>query len=170
MDSTVRIWDLKTGACVHTLIGLGHTSLVGLLGLSPRTLVSAAADSTLRVWGPDTGAPPHTLASHTGAITCFHQDEFTVLSGSDGTLKMWNLRGGSVVRDLLMGVPGVWQVMFEGRWCVAASNQTLGGTVQTVLDVWDFTEDEDWVVADVSPESEDDEIASEDEQGELINA
>jgi hypothetical protein len=38
------------------------------------------------------------------------------------------------------------------------------------LDVWDFTEDEDWVVADVSPESEDDEIASEDEQGELINA
>jgi F-box and WD-40 domain protein CDC4 len=63
----------------------------------------------------------------------------------------------------------VWQVVFEGRWCVAASNQSLGGTMQTVLDVWDFTEDEDWV-ADVSPESEDDGIASEDEQGELINA
>jgi F-box and WD-40 domain protein CDC4 len=168
MDSTVRIWDLKTGTCAHTLTG--HTSLVGLLGLSPRTLVSAAADATLRVWDPDTGALLHTLAAHTGAITCFQHDEFKVLSGSDGTLKMWNLRDGSVTRDLLTGITGVWQVVFDGRWCVAASNQTLGGTVQTVLDVWDFTEDEDWVVADVSSESEDEEITSEDEQGELINA
>ncbi|KAJ7824688.1 WD40 repeat-like protein [Mycena leptocephala] len=144
MDGTVRIWDLKTGRCAHTLTG--HTSLVGLLGLSPRTLVSAAADSTLRVWDPDTGALQHTLAAHTGAITCFQHDEFKVLSGSDGTLKMWNLRDGSVARDLLTGITGVWQVVFEGRWCVAASNQTRGGAVQTVLDVWDFAEEgEDWV-------------------------
>ncbi|KAF7363957.1 WD40 repeat-like protein [Mycena sanguinolenta] len=144
MDGTVRIWDLKTGRCAHTLTG--HTSLVGLLGLSPRTLVSAAADSTLRVWDPDTGALQHTLAAHTGAITCFQHDEFKVLSGSDGTLKMWNLRDGSVARDLLTGITGVWQVVFEGRWCVAASNQTRAGTVQTVLDVWDFAEEgEDWV-------------------------
>ncbi|KAJ7073961.1 cell division control protein 4 [Mycena amicta] len=126
MDGTVRIWDLKTGRCAHTLTG--HTSLVGLLGLSPRTLVSAAADSTLR------------------AITCFQHDEFKVLSGSDGTLKMWNIRDGSVTRDLLTGITGVWQVVFEGRWCVAASNQTRNGTVQTVLDVWDFAGEEDWVV------------------------
>ncbi|KAJ7685656.1 WD40 repeat-like protein [Mycena polygramma] len=144
MDGTVRIWDLKTGRCAHTLTG--HTSLVGLLGLSPRTLVSAAADSTLRVWDPDTGALQHTLAAHTGAITCFQHDEFKVLSGSDGTLKMWNLRDGSVARDLLTGITGVWQVVFEGRWCVAASNQTRNGAVQTVLDVWDFAEEgEDWV-------------------------
>ncbi|KAJ7633112.1 WD40-repeat-containing domain protein [Roridomyces roridus] len=144
MDGTVRIWDLRTGRCAHTLTG--HTSLVGLLGLSPRTLVSAAADSTLRVWDPDSGALLHTLAAHTGAITCFQHDEFKVLSGSDGTLKMWNLRDGSVQRDLLTGITGVWQVVFEGRWCVAASNQTRGGTVQTVLDVWDFAEEgEDWV-------------------------
>ncbi|KAF7295600.1 F-box domain-containing protein [Mycena indigotica] len=144
MDGTVRIWDLKTGRCAHTLTG--HTSLVGLLGLSPRTLVSAAADSTLRVWDPTTGALLHTLAAHTGAITCFQHDEFKVLSGSDGTLKMWNIRDGSVTRDLLTGITGVWQVVFEGRWCVAASNQTRGGTVQTVLDVWDFAgEGEDWV-------------------------
>ncbi|KAJ7217003.1 WD40 repeat-like protein [Mycena pura] len=144
MDGTVRIWDLMTGRCAHTLTG--HTSLVGLLGLSPRTLVSAAADSTLRVWDPDTGALLHTLAAHTGAITCFQHDEFKVLSGSDGTLKMWNIRDGTVARDLLTGITGVWQVVFEGRWCVAASNQTRNGAVQTVLDVWDFAgEGEDWV-------------------------
>jgi len=105
--------------------------------------VSAAADSTLRIWDPDTGELRHTLAAHTGAITCFQHDEFKVLSGSDGNLKMWNVRDGTVVRDLLTGITGVWQVVFEGRWCVAASNRND----TTVLDVWDFgmENDEDWV-------------------------
>jgi F-box and WD-40 domain protein CDC4 len=66
-----------------------------------------------------------------------------VLSGSDGTLKMWSVRDGTVVRDLLTGITGVWQVVFEGRWCVAASNRND----TTVLDVWDFgnEDDDEWV-------------------------
>ncbi|KIY42938.1 WD40 repeat-like protein [Fistulina hepatica ATCC 64428] len=141
MDGTVKVWDLRTGACLHTLTG--HTSLVGLLGLSPSYLVSAAADSTLRIWDSDTGTLRHTLQAHTGAITCFQHDEFKVLSGSDGTLKMWSMRDGSHVRDLLTDIMGVWQVVFEGRWCVAASNRQD----QTMLDVWDFglEGDDGWI-------------------------
>jgi F-box and WD-40 domain protein CDC4 len=141
MDGTVRVWDLSTGQCRHTLTG--HTALVGLLGLSPSCLVSAAADSTLRVWDPESGELRHTLAAHNGAITCFQHDEFKVLSGSDGTLKMWDIRDGTEVRDLLTGIANVWQVVFEGRWCVAASNRGDA----TVLDVWDFgmeEGDEEW--------------------------
>ena len=141
MDGTVRVWDLNTGQCRHTLTG--HTSLVGLLGLSPSCLVSAAADSTLRVWDPESGELRHTLAAHNGAITCFQHDEFKVLSGSDGTLKMWDIRDGTEVRDLLTGIAGVWQVVFEGRWCVAASNRGDA----TMIDVWDFSMeegDEEW--------------------------
>ena len=142
MDGTVKIWSLNTGQLIHSLSG--HTSLVGLLGLSPSYLVSAAADSSLRVWDPDSGELRHTLQAHTGAITCFQHDEFKVLSGSDGTLKMWDIRDGTFVRDLLTGINGVWQVVFEGRWCVAASNRSD----QTVLDVWDFGReegDEEWI-------------------------
>ncbi|EKM61853.1 uncharacterized protein PHACADRAFT_169266 [Phanerochaete carnosa HHB-10118-sp] len=132
MDGTVRVWDLNTGQNRHTL--QGHTSLVGLLGLSPSYLVSAAADATLKVWNPESGELQHTLAVHQGAITCFQHDEDKVLSGSDGALKMWDIREGTQVRDLLTNVTGVWQVVFKGRWCIAASNRDNA----TVLDVWDF--------------------------------
>jgi len=160
MDGTVRVWNLSNGQCAHTLTG--HTSLVGLLGLSPSYLVSAAADSTLRIWDPDTGELKHTLAAHTGAITCFQHDEFKVLSGSDGTLKMWNVRDGTVVRDILTGITGVWQVVFEGRWCVAASNRNDA----TVLDVWDFgTEnDEEWIGEPPGWQYDDDEEEEEEEE------
>lgn len=131
MDMTVCIWDLLTG---ERKILTGHTSLVGLLRVSPSYLVSAAADATLRVWDPDTGALRHTLAGHAGAVTCFQHDEHKVLSGSDGTLKMWDVRDGTAVRDLLTGATGVWQVVFEGRWCVAAANRDGA----TFIDVWDF--------------------------------
>jgi len=67
---------------------MGHTSLVGLIGLSPSYLVSGVADATLRIWNLDSGELVHTLAAHTGAITCFVHDELKVLSGSDGNLKM----------------------------------------------------------------------------------
>ncbi|KAF8681306.1 WD40 repeat-like protein [Rhizoctonia solani] len=174
MDGTVRIWSLATGQALHTLTG--HSSLVGLLGLSPTHLVSAAADSTLRIWDPTSGVLQHTLSAHTGAITCFQHDEFKVLSGSDGTLKMWDVREGSVVRDLLTGITGVWQVVFEGRWCVAASNRQE----QTYLDVWDFggedpdneieAEEGDWMEAsedESEPEDGDDDIDVVDEGGDL---
>lgn len=171
MDGTVRIWNLKTGQGIHVLHG--HTSLVGLLGLSPNYLVSAAADSTLRVWDPSTGQLRHTLAAHTGAITCFQHDEFKVLSGSDGTLKMWDIRDGSVVRDLLTGITGVWQVVFDGRWCVAASNRLD----VTYLDVWDFggdDNDQDWVgevssLSDEEGENSDDTMEDDDEGALVAN-
>jgi F-box and WD-40 domain protein CDC4 len=142
MDGTVRVWNLKTGECQYTL--MGHMSLIGLLGLSPSHLVSASADSTLRIWDSDTGEVRHTLTGHPGAITCFQHDELKVLSGSDGSLKMWDVREGTVVREFLSNIHGVWQVVFEGRWCVAASHRSGA----TILDVWDFGNgepDDDWI-------------------------
>jgi F-box and WD-40 domain protein CDC4 len=118
MDNMVKVWSLETGACLFTLEG--HTSLVGLLDLSHGRLVSAAADSTLRIWDPENGQCKSRLCAHTGAITCFQHDGQKVISGSDRTLKMWNVRTGEFVKDLLTDLSGVWQVKFNERRCVAA--------------------------------------------------
>ncbi|KAF2431640.1 WD40 repeat-like protein [Tothia fuscella] len=118
MDNAVKIWSLVDGSLLHSLDG--HTSLVGLLDLSHGRLVSAAADSTLRIWDPENGGCKSTLAAHTGAITCFQHDDQKVISGSDRTVKMWNVKTGEWVRDLLTDLSGVWQVKFNDRRCVAA--------------------------------------------------
>ncbi|GAA5802299.1 hypothetical protein HPULCUR_007762 [Helicostylum pulchrum] len=118
MDSSVRIWDLETGDCIKRLEG--HTVLVGLLGLTNKYLVSAAADSILRVWSPDTGICNHALSGHGNSITCFQHDDQKVISGSEGGLKMWDIKTGKFIRDLITEVDCVWRVAFDGRRCVAA--------------------------------------------------
>lgn len=121
MDSTVYVWDILTGECLHKLDG--HSILVGLLGLTPNHLVSAAADKTLRVWNPSTGVCEHVLAGehgHEGAITCFKHDDEKVISGSEGGLKMWDIKTGRHLYDLVTDVKGVWWVTFDKRRCIVA--------------------------------------------------
>ena len=118
MDNLVKVWSLDTGLVLFNLEG--HSSLVGLLDLQQDRLVSAAADSTLRIWDPENGHCKSILTAHTGAITCFQHDGQKVISGSDRTLKMWNVTTGEFVKDLLTDLSGVWQVKFNERRCVAA--------------------------------------------------
>jgi F-box and WD-40 domain protein CDC4 len=140
MDNMVKVWSLDTGACLFTLEG--HTSLVGLLDLSHGRLVSAAADSTLRIWDPENGQCRSRLCAHTGAITCFQHDGQKVISGSDRTLKMWNVKTGEFVKDLLTDLSGVWQVKFNERRCVAAvqrNSMTYIEVSYAIHITWDST-------------------------------
>ncbi|MCJ1401512.1 SCF ubiquitin ligase complex subunit cdc4 [Xylographa trunciseda] len=132
MDNLVKVWSLDSGAVLYNLEG--HSSLVGLLDLQRDRLVSAAADSTLRVWDPENGHCKSTLSAHTGAITCFQHDGQKVISGSDRTLKMWDVKTGEFVRDLLTDLSGVWQVKFDERRCVAAVQRKN----LTYIEVLDF--------------------------------
>ncbi|KAI9256182.1 WD40-repeat-containing domain protein [Sporodiniella umbellata] len=135
MDSSVRIWDMETGECLKRLEG--HTLLVGLLGLTPHYLVSAAADATLRVWSPESGVCQHALSGHSNSITCFQHDNDKVISGAEGGLKMWDIKTGAFIRDLITDVDGVWRVAFDERRCIAAL-QRKNETYFRILDFGKF--------------------------------
>ncbi|KDR77422.1 hypothetical protein GALMADRAFT_138534 [Galerina marginata CBS 339.88] len=136
MDGTIRIWDIQTGGCRHILTG--HTSLVCLLRLSPSYLVSGSADAILCVWHPTSGELHYKLAGHNGAITSFYHDERKVVSGADGTIKLWDIQDGKLFKDIQTGGAGVWQIACSGRSCVAAVNRGN----HTFIDVWDFGDDD----------------------------
>ena len=141
MDTTLRIWDLNTGETIAILEG--HQQLVGLISSSEKVLVSAAADSTVRLWDPDTGQARKVFRGHRSPITCVESDDYKVLSGSQGMLKLWDAQTGSFVRDIANDVDGaVWQVAFDYRRCVAAMQRDN----TTFIDVTDFCppEDDPW--------------------------
>ena len=118
MDNLVKVWSLDTGNLLYNLEG--HNLLVGLLDYQSGRLVSAAADSNLRIWNVDSGVCVRNLTGHGNAITCFQHDGVKIVSGSDRSLKMWDVQTGEFVKDLLFDLAGVWQVKFDERRCVAA--------------------------------------------------
>ena len=136
MDSTVRIWDLKKdgGTCKHILAR--HSSLVGVLSLSPSFLISGAADGLLCIWDPRTGDLVHSSEQNDSVVTAIQHDDNKALSGSDGLVRVHDIKSGKV-RDL-------WNEKKRGCWVV--SRLAYGGSLCVVatkdnksfIDVWDF--------------------------------
>jgi WD40 repeat protein len=55
-DSTLKVWDVSTGALLHTFQGhKGRVMKVAFSG-DDRTIVTAGYDKTVKVWDADTGA------------------------------------------------------------------------------------------------------------------
>ena len=53
LDTSIRVWDVETGSCKHTL--MGHQSLTSGMELRGNLLVSGNADSTVKIWDVQTG-------------------------------------------------------------------------------------------------------------------
>lgn len=140
MDTTIKVWDLQniwnngTGTVVATSMApctkisgsmstlQGHTQLVGLLRLSDKFLVSAAADGSLRGW--DSNDYSRKFAYHhsnLSAITTFYMSDNLLVSGSEGQFNVYNLRSGKLIHsNILRDADQIWSVNFKGRTLVAA--------------------------------------------------
>ena len=99
-DNTLKVWDLASGAELHTLSG--HTGSVNAVAVTAdgQRAVSASWDNTLKVWDLASGAELHTLSGHTGAVIAVAvtaDGQRAVSASDDNTLKVWDLsqRGGA---------------------------------------------------------------------------
>lgn len=61
-DTTLRVWDIETGRCLHVL--LGHDAAVRCVQYDGKLVVSGAYDNLVRVWDPETEACLHILKGH----------------------------------------------------------------------------------------------------------
>lgn len=140
MDTTIRVWDLQNiwnnGTCTVVTTAQtpctkisgsmstlqGHTQLVGLLRLSDKFLVSAAADGSLRGW--DSNDYSRKFAYHhnnLSAITTFYMSDNLLVSGSEGQFNVYNLRSGKLIHsNILRDAEQIWSVNFKGGILVAA--------------------------------------------------
>ena len=137
-DSTVRIWDAKTGCPIGNPL-IGHKDAVTAVAYSSdgRCVVSGSKDSTVRIWDAKTGRPiGNPLIGHKGAVTsvAISPDNKHVVSGSkDSTVCIWDVKTGQPIENPLKGHTDIVT-------CVAFNsngNAIVSGSEDKTLRIWD---------------------------------
>merc|ERR1740130_235042 len=99
MDSTIKVWDAKTGLCTATLEG--HEGGVTCCAVAERRVVSGGEDQTVRVWDIFNGACLQILEAHTGFISAVAIDQGLIASASkDASVIIWQAETGILLHSL----------------------------------------------------------------------
>ncbi|KAL8727888.1 MAG: hypothetical protein Q9166_005765 [cf. Caloplaca sp. 2 TL-2023] len=139
-DRDVRVWNMATGASVHTL--RGHTSTVRCLKMSnSRIAISGSRDTTLRVWDLVSGTCTSVLIGHQASVRCLAIHGDMVVSGSyDTTAKIWSITTGQCLRTLQGHFSQIYAIAFDGQRVATGSLDTsvriwnpYDGTCQAIL-------------------------------------
>ena len=109
-DQTVKLWDVYSGALIHTLTG--HTDQVRAIAWSPdgHFLASGSGDRTIRVWNPSTGKLLRTLKGHARHVwtVAWSPDSRVLASGSlDRTIRFWDPNSRRSHQIASISVPGL---------------------------------------------------------------
>ncbi|KAL8945738.1 MAG: hypothetical protein Q9222_007767 [Ikaeria aurantiellina] len=128
-DRDVRVWNMATGASVHTL--RGHTSTVRCLKMSgARTAISGSRDTTLRVWDLVSGLCTSVLIGHQASVRCLEIHGDLVVSGSyDTTAKIWSISSGQCLRTLQGHFSQIYAIAFDGH-------RVATGSLDTSVRIW----------------------------------
>ncbi|KAH6652182.1 HET-R [Truncatella angustata] len=97
-DSTVRIWDVETGAEQQVL--KGHTDHVTSVAISSNSqfVASTSGDQTVRIWDVETGAERQVLKGHTDSVTSVAispDGQFVASASWDKTVRIWDVATGA---------------------------------------------------------------------------
>ena len=93
-DSTVRLWDVERGDCLHTLTR--HKEPVYSVAFSPdgKFLASGSFDKCVHIWSTDTGKLVHSYKGTGGIfeVSWNSRGDKVGASASDGTVFVLDLR------------------------------------------------------------------------------
>lgn len=87
LDSTLKMWDVRTGKCVRTLFG--HIEGIWSVAADNFRVISGAHDKLVKVWDLQSGRNWHTFSGHTGAVYSVGLSDTRLASGGeDGLVRM----------------------------------------------------------------------------------
>ncbi|AKI98502.1 WD40 repeat protein [Archangium gephyra] len=136
-DSSVRLWDVRTGGELHRF--LGHSSSVTSAAISRdgRWLASGSEDTTVKLWDVRGGSELCTLQGHVSSVTsvAFSPDGKWVASGSaDNTVRLWDVSTGREVLRLRGHTLMVKSVSLspDGKWVAS-------GSADNTVRLWDVS-------------------------------
>ncbi|OAQ32687.1 WD40 repeat-like protein, partial [Linnemannia elongata AG-77] len=105
-DSTIRLWNSESGACLFVLNGHENPVLSVAYSADGRRLVSGSIDETIRVWDPKTGTPesdwviPHVGHSRLAISADGRQFALFVSVSKDKLVRLWDPSSGQLISRL----------------------------------------------------------------------
>ncbi|KIL89218.1 vegetatible incompatibility protein het-e-1 [Fusarium avenaceum] len=133
-DKMVKIWDITTGLCQHTLED--HDDPIHSITFLPDGRSLASASNTIKIWDTKTGLCLRTLEGHDKAVrsVASSPDGQCLASGSlDQTIKIWSSKTGKCLKTLDSHSGVVLSVAFS------PNNQRLvSGSSDNTIKIWDM--------------------------------
>jgi WD40 repeat protein len=121
-DGTVRLWNVETGASLHTIHANGKpvTSVAfspdgGRFLSASGDYVSKIGESVTRIWDATSGSMLQELKGHTGYILAAefsHDGRVVITAGSDATAVVWDSASGKAKVTLIGHTDGLTNASF----------------------------------------------------------
>ncbi len=115
-DRTVKFWDWHSRTCHHTLRMRGVVRAMAVTADATRVAVAGGARvSSYRLTGHGVAGEPVLYRGHTKWVECveFSPDGTRLASAStDGTLRLWDVASGELVRTFALKLGGLHWVAF----------------------------------------------------------
>jgi WD40 repeat protein len=136
VDSTLRVWDVEAGECLHTLVG--HSGAVWAVDVSRdgKLAVSGGVDGALRVWDMERGECLKVLEGHGECVSsvALSPDGGRASSSSwDGTVRVWDVANGRCLHILQGDTGQVYAVALSAEKRIIVSGGEDGN-----IRVWDL--------------------------------
>ena len=102
-NSSIRIWDIETGALLHTLGGKAPFPVPLAYSPDSSQIAGASIISDVEIWDMKTGASLHTLKGHLHPVSAvsYSPDGKRLASASyDKSVKIWDAQTGALLQTL----------------------------------------------------------------------
>jgi WD40 repeat protein len=134
-DSTIRLWDIATGATVRVL--QGHAAPVHGVAWSPngKILASASDDKAIRLWDSAAGSSIGVLQGHrdgTNSVAWSPNGRMLASASNDRTVRLWDAATGRLIRTL----EGHTEPVASVAWSPDGTTEASGSLDETIR-LWD---------------------------------
>lgn len=136
---SVKVWDLPSGNCLFNLVG--HCGLISCVLITPGYIATGSTDCSVRHWDKRNGTLQTKFSLHSASVSALAADEYRMLTGSDSSLRFWNIKNGTS-KELLPEVNVIWRIEMNETMCVATGDSLIeinGNRMNTsTLHIFDF--------------------------------
>ncbi|KAI5292646.1 hypothetical protein KEM52_006170 [Ascosphaera acerosa] len=125
-DSTVRVWRISTGQCVHKLVGHQMKVYSVVLDHERNRCISGSMDHMVMIWDLQTGALLHTLEGHLSLVGLLElRANRLVSAAADSTLRIWDPDTGRCKSILTAHTGAITCFQHDHTKVISGSDRTL---------------------------------------------